>query len=99
MRLMNIFKGQFKHHYGDSSISLCNYEYMIETGPPISENQGKESRSGVVSPHLLYRVHKIKIKGIFVQSGVDCSLIKMCWMIVLMEFDQRRRLLEYVSNF
>ena len=90
MRLKNIFKGQFKYHYGDSSISLCNYEYMIE---------GKESQSGMVSPHLLYRVHKIKIKGISVQSGFDCSLIKMCWMIALMEFDPRRRLLEYVSNF
>ena len=27
-----------KHHYGGSSISLCNYEIMIEMGPPMSEN-------------------------------------------------------------
>ena len=36
-----------------------------------------------------YRVYKMRIKGILVQGGVDCSLIKMCSMIDLMKFDQR----------
>ena len=31
----------------------------------------------------------MKIKGISVQGGVDCSLIKMCRMIDSMEFDPR----------
>ena len=30
----------------------------------------------------------MKIKGILVQDGIDCSLIKMQWMIDLMKFDQ-----------
>ena len=40
-----------------------------------------------------YRVHKMNIKGIYVQGGVDCFLIKMCWMIDSMEFDPGWRLL------
>ena len=58
MGLKSICKRTFKHHYGDSSISLCNYESMIEMGPPMSENQLKESQSRVV-PLL------------FTQVGVD----------------------------
>ena len=44
-----------------------------------------------------YRAHKMNIKGISVQSGVDCFLIKMCWMIDSMidsmKFDPGWRLL------
>ena len=40
----------------------------------------------------------MKIKGNLVQGGVGCSLIKMCWIIDLMEFDSKWRLLKYVSN-
>ena len=53
MGLRNICKGQYKNHYGGSSISLCNYEYMIEMGPPMLENQVRESQSRVASPHPL----------------------------------------------
>ena len=55
MRLKNICKGKYKNHYGGSSISLCNYEYMIEMDSPMSENQVKESQSRVASPHPLRR--------------------------------------------
>ena len=47
MGLKNICIGHFKHYYGGSSISLCNYENMIEIGPPISGNQVKEAKSRV----------------------------------------------------
>ena len=47
MGLKNICTRHFKHHYGGSSISLCNYENMIEMGPLMSENQIKESQSRV----------------------------------------------------
>ena len=42
----------FKHHYGGSLISLCHYEFMIEMGPLILENQVKKSMSCVAAPHL-----------------------------------------------
>ena len=31
---------------------LCHYEFMIEIGPLMSENQVKKSMSYVASPHL-----------------------------------------------
>ena len=31
---------------------LCHYEFMIEMGPLMSENQVKKSLSCVASPHL-----------------------------------------------
>ena len=40
----------------------------------------------------------MKIKGISIQGGVGCSLIEMCWIVDSMEFNQRWRLLEYISN-
>ena len=55
MRLRNIYIyiyiyiGHFKHRYDGSSISLCNCESMIEMGPPMSENQLKESQSCAAS--------------------------------------------------
>ena len=50
MGLKYICTGHFKHHYSGSSISLCNYENMIEIGPPMSENQLKESQSRAAPP-------------------------------------------------
>ena len=43
---------KFKHHCGGSLISLCQYEFMIEMGSRMSENQVKKSLSCVASPHL-----------------------------------------------
>ena len=54
MRLMNICKGQFKHHYGGTitvyvimeefmDSSYFNMIYMTKMGPPISGNRVKES--------------------------------------------------------
>ena len=51
MGLGNICTRKFKHHYGGSFISLCNYESMIEMGPPMSEKQVRESQFRVVSHH------------------------------------------------
>ena len=50
MRLNNICTWHCKHHYGGSSISLYNFENVIEMGPPMSKNQVKESQSRVEHP-------------------------------------------------
>ena len=41
---------------------LCHYEFMIEMGSLMSENQVKKSLSCVVSPHLR-RLGKRRYKG------------------------------------
>ena len=50
MGLKSICTRTFKHHYNGSSISLCNYESMIEMGSSMSENQLKESQSRAMPP-------------------------------------------------
>ena len=52
MGLRNLCTRTFKYHYGGSFKVLCHYEFMIEMGQLMSENQVKKSLFCVASPHL-----------------------------------------------
>ena len=87
------------HHYVDFFIFVFLNSYSHASSFHISYNKWYQSFklkiSGITKD---YKEHKMKIKGILVQGEVDCSLIKISWVIDFMEFDPRWRLLEYVTN-
>ena len=87
------------HLYVDFFIFVLLNSYSHASKLPRLIKNGIRALGLKISGRTKYhKAYKMKIKGISTQGEVDCSLIKMCWMIDSMEFDPRWRLLKYVSN-